>query len=138
MVEVVLTASADRRILTLKVTGHAGYASAGHDIVCASASILAYTFAQIVTAMEAHGDLSRAAIIKLESGCCVISCHPKDNALYAEALHSLFTIQVGYSLLAHNFPENVRLTQFGSGGICRREDTPKESPTTRAERAYHG
>ena len=30
--------------LTLKLEGHAGQADIGHDIVCASASILAYRF----------------------------------------------------------------------------------------------
>lgn len=98
--------------LTLKLDGHAGQASIGHDIVCASCSILAYTVAQLVKVAEAQGDLLNAPEIKLENGDAIISCEPIDEArsgLYAAYMF----VATGYNLLAHNYPQYVDLKSFG-------------------------
>lgn len=92
--------------------GHAGQASLGQDIVCASASILAYTVAQIIRTMEHHGDLEDS-VIEMGNGDATISCRCKDDAIYAEASHTYFVAKVGYSLLVHNYPQFVELKTVG-------------------------
>ena len=99
--------------LTLKLEGHAGQADIGHDIVCASASILAYTVAQFVKEAEGSGCLKSPAEIKMEKGDSVISCKPIDDMLIDMQNIYLFA-EKGYYLLAHNYPQFVELKQFGA------------------------
>ena len=99
--------------LSLKLEGHAGQADIGHDIVCASASILAYTVAQFVKEAESSGCLNSTAEIKLDSGDSVISCNPKDDMLIDMQNIYLFA-EKGYHLLAHNYPQFVELMPFGA------------------------
>lgn len=102
--------------LTLKLEGHAGQADIGHDIVCASASILAYTVAQFVKDAEASGGLKSPAEIKLDSGNGVISCKPIDDILIDMQNIYLFA-EKGYDLLAHNYPQYVELAGFGNSFV---------------------
>lgn len=113
MIKVTFRSDDDAKSLCLTVQGHAGQADIGHDIVCASASILAYTVAQIVKTMEHRGDLDGKPIVALESGDAVISCKCRSNDLYAEAAYAFFVAQVGYSLLMHNFPQFVEFIKVG-------------------------
>lgn len=94
--------------LSLRVEGHAGYAEHGKDIVCASASILAYTVAQFVMEAEHSGDLESSAEIRLESGDTIISCEPCEDTYNAAQNVYLFA-KMGYAILAHNYPHYVRL-----------------------------
>ena len=98
--------------ITLKLTGHAGMAKKGEDIVCAGASILAYTVAQALQFMYEQGEMQKKPHIKLTEGDTVIVAKPKAET-YAEALHTFFVAQVGYHLLAHNYPQYVKLSSFG-------------------------
>ncbi|MBP3468260.1 MAG: ribosomal-processing cysteine protease Prp [Lachnospiraceae bacterium] len=102
----------DNKSFLLTVKDHAGQAEAGKDIICASASILAYTVAQIVTDLHQEGKLKKRPTVKLNAGDAVITCKPRKDA-YAEALHAFFVAQVGFNLLAHNYPNYVQLTPFG-------------------------
>lgn len=98
--------------LTLKLEGHAGQAEAGHDLVCASCSILAYTVAKLIKAAEDTGDLKAPAEIILESGDSLIVCEPKEDSyrvIFGVYMYAL----VGYDLLAKNYPQYVDLEQFG-------------------------
>ena len=113
MIKVAFYNNNDKRELKMTVKGHSGQADVGHDIICASASILAYTVAQILRAMHSHGDLESPPKIRLDSGDASVSCRVTEDSNYAEALHTFFVAQVGYSLLAHNYPEFVELTMFG-------------------------
>ena len=101
------------RYCSLTIEGHAGQADIGHDIVCASASILAYTVAQIVKTMEHHGDLSGKPVVTLENGNATIICRCKNDDIYAEAAHTFFVAQTGYRLLAHNYPQYVEIETVG-------------------------
>ena len=98
--------------ITLKLTGHAGQAEKGQDIVCAAASILAYTVAQALQFMYEQGQLQKKPHIKLTEGDTVIVAKPRKDA-YAEALHTFFVAQVGYHLLSHNYSQYVTLSSFG-------------------------
>jgi uncharacterized protein YsxB (DUF464 family) len=95
----------------MTVNGHAGYADKGKDIICASASILAYTVAQIVKAMDKHGDLTESPTIQLNEGDIFIACSVKDEAVYAEAVHTFFVAEVGYMLLEANYPRHLHITK---------------------------
>jgi uncharacterized protein YsxB (DUF464 family) len=99
--------------LTLKLEGHAGQADIGHDIVCSSCSILAYTVAQIVKDCGACRKLKDDPEIKLESGYGFISCKPKRKA-YAELRYAYYVAEIGYVLLAHNYPQFVELKLLGA------------------------
>lgn len=94
--------------LTLKVLGHSGYANIGQDIVCASCSILAYTVAQFVKTAEKKGDLKSAPILKLDIGDAEIVCEPTEDGYNAIRASYLFS-QVGYALLAYNYPKYVSI-----------------------------
>ena len=113
MLTVTFTYNRDKRKASLCLKGHAGQADIGRDIVCASASILAYTVAQIVKAMDSHKDLEDAPTISLENGDAIVSCRAKDDYLYSEVLHTFFVVQTGYALLAHNYPQYVQIITDG-------------------------
>ena len=112
MVKAEFFTNKDSGSITMKVTGHAGQAKKGEDIVCASASILAYTVAQTLQFMYEQGDLQKKPHIKLEEGDTIIVAKPKTDS-YAETLHTFFVAQVGYHLLSHNYPQYVTLQSFG-------------------------
>lgn len=113
MISVSLIVNDKERSLRLKVKGHAGQAVIGQDIVCASASILTYTVAQIVTDMESKAQLDGKPTIELNSGDATVSCICKDDNGYADALNSYYVAMVGYQLLAHNYPQFVELKIVG-------------------------
>ena len=110
MLKVTFTAEEGKLMLTL--IGHAGQADIGHDIVCSSCSILAYTVAQIVRGEIKEGSFKSKPVIALESGKAVVICEPKDEK-YNEILHAFYVAEVGYTLLAHNYPQFVDRTVFG-------------------------
>ena len=89
----------------LTVTGHAGAAEPGHDLVCASASMLAYTLAANVANMADNGQV-RQPIIKNNEGDTEISCNPRHN-LKSSVTLVFDSICVGFELLAHDYPEYV-------------------------------
>lgn len=102
--------------LTLTLKGHAGQAEVGKDIVCASASILAYTVAQFVREAEGRGDLESPPVIKLDSGDAVISCEPTEDISTMIQNIYLFA-EAGYDLLAQTYPQFVELKPFGTAEL---------------------
>ena len=94
--------------LSLRLKGHAEYAEHGKDIVCASASILAYTVAQFVMEAENCGDLISPAQIQLESGDTSILCEPAEDTF--DRMHDIYSFaKMGYALLEHNYPQYVEV-----------------------------
>lgn len=89
----------------LTVTGHAESAEKGHDLVCASASILAYTLAANVANMADNGQV-REPIIKTEEGNTEINCKPRRN-LKASVTLVFDSVCVGFELLAHDYPQYI-------------------------------
>ena len=94
-----------RKYNRLTVTGHAGSAEPGHDLVCASASMLAYTLAANVANMADAGQV-REHCLKLVEGDTEISCNPRHN-LKATVTLVFDTVCAGFSLLAHDYPEFI-------------------------------
>lgn len=113
MVVAKFTMDEARKMVSLHVQGHAGQNILGQDIVCASASILAYTVGQNVKMAEARGMLKYPPKIKLKDGDAIITCRAKDDECYSELLHTYLVIQTGYVLLAHNYPQYVAVEMFG-------------------------
>jgi uncharacterized protein YsxB (DUF464 family) len=102
-----------KKMATLRVKGHAGQNTPGNDIICSSASILAYTVAQNIKMAETRGMLKYPPKLKMQSGDFIITCRAKDDESYSEILHTYFVVQTGYVLLAHNYPQYVAVEMFG-------------------------
>ncbi len=90
------------------IKGHAETAPKGEDLICASATMLAYTVAQAVQFMYEQGKLKVKPKISLAEGDATIIATPKKDG-YAEALHTFWVAQCGIHVLAHNYPQNVEL-----------------------------
>lgn len=101
MIEVVYYRTHNRVI----VNGHAQSGEAGHDLVCASASILAYALASNVSNMAGNGQV-RNPVTALFEGMAEIGCTPRRNLKKSVTL--IFdSICVGFELLARQYPENI-------------------------------
>lgn len=118
MIQVVFEENKEKKTIALRMEGHAGQAADGKDIICAAASILAYTAAQTVSYMFSDGKLRRKPCIRLAKGNVLISVRPRQE-YYEEALYALFVTQVGYSLLAKNYPQFLKLSMFGQAADPR-------------------
>lgn len=84
---------------TLTVSGHAGYAEYGTDVVCAAASMLFYALCEGLNGMGAEWDLRES-----ENGEHLISAAAKSCPQISTALD---VISAGYKLLASQHPDNV-------------------------------
>lgn len=94
-----------RKYNRLTMTGHAGSAEIGHDLVCASASMLAYTLAANVANMADAGQV-RQPIINIREGDTEISCNPRHN-LKSTVTLVFDSVCVGFQMLAHDHPEYI-------------------------------
>ena len=92
--------------MTLK--GHAEVAPKGEDLICASATMLAYTVGQAVQFLYEQGKLKKKPKIHIQDGEAVVVATPTEDA-YAETLHTFWVAQCGIHILAHNYPQHVKL-----------------------------
>lgn len=94
------------------MTGHAGFAERGKDIVCSAASILFYTICDTVGMIgeEAFEEKPKFNIDETENGVTAyVKCKPKED--YIAVIDTVYqTVFNGYKLLAEGYPDNVRLT----------------------------
>ena len=88
------------------VEGHAYSGEPGHDLVCAAASVLAYTLAGNVANMKDHGQV-RAPVLDLVSGKAEVSCNPV-NRYKATVMLVFDAVCVGFELLASNYPDYIK------------------------------
>lgn len=98
----------EENTLSLRLHGHAETGAPGFDPVCAAASVLAYTGAQIVKDLGSSGGLLKKPVIRLSPGDARIDAVPKKEMRNA-LLCAFSVLQVGFTLLARNFPDCVRL-----------------------------
>lgn len=97
----------DREHLSIQVTGHAGYAEKGKDIVCAGVSALVQTWAKCVMMFREKGFLEQAEV-EVMDGKANVSAEPK--AVYRDAVEVSFcTITQGLLLLWCNGREWIEL-----------------------------
>lgn len=102
-----------RKKLSLNIHGHAGQSTKGNDIVCASASILAYTLAQNILYHRLQGYIKYEPTIKLKDGNAKISCICRNSEAFQEVAKVFCVIQTGFQLLTTNYPQFVVLKMFG-------------------------
>ena len=89
---------------SIEITGHAGFAPSGQDIVCAAVSILTMTLENMVFD---HAESLRPMIYRRD-GDCRISCNPgKGNAKTCNTIYE--TIYGGFELLALHYPKHVQV-----------------------------
>ncbi len=94
------------------MSGHAGFAEQGRDIVCSAASILFYTACETV-GMIGEEAFEDKPVFNIDDGkdgvSAYIRCTPKND--YKAVLDTVYqTIYNGYKLLSEGYPNNVRLT----------------------------
>lgn len=95
----------------LTVEGHAHSGEPGKDLVCASASILAYTLAANVANMAYLGHVRIESMV-LSSGKAEIAIKPRSgvSAIVGRIFES---ICVGFELLAKDYPQYIRYEIHG-------------------------
>ena len=113
MISAKFTMDEERKMVSLHMDGHANAGEYGHDLICASASILAYTLAQNVKMADSMGLLKYSPSIKLKKGKAIITCRAESDETYAEICHIFLVIQTGFQVLAHNYPDYVVVAMFG-------------------------
>ena len=94
-----------RDLNRVTVEGHAKSGEAGHDLVCASVSILVYTLASFVENMKRAGQVYNPTS-ELKEGDAVIYCSPPTK--YRASVTLVFdSICAGFELLARDYPDNI-------------------------------
>jgi len=94
-----------RKYHRVTAEGHAQSGEVGHDLVCASTTILLYTLADRVLNMAQSGQV-RAPQVQMDPGKAEISCNPS-HRLTSSVTLVYDTICAGFQLLAADFPENI-------------------------------
>lgn len=95
----------NRKEHRMSIEGHAYSGAPGHDLVCASASILAYTLALNIdrlAEMEAVSDFNAT----FENGHAVIECQAHEEC--ESTVTVIFdSVCIGFKLLAQTHPQNI-------------------------------
>lgn len=104
----------DTGYYNIDIRGHAGSAEIGHDIICASVSIIAYTVAQVARDLDEQGKLNKHPTIVLDSGNACVTLMPKKE-YYDDVKQLLYFAKTGLKLLQSNFPQYVELTTVCKG-----------------------
>ena len=94
-----------REINKVVVEGHAHFADKGKDLVCASATILAYTLAAFVDAKERE-EKCWCTMCHFNEGEAFVSCKANEGCK-KEITSGFDTICRGFELLAEKFPKHV-------------------------------
>lgn len=100
MIELTLCLKDDGRLVSCSASGHAGYAEAGADIVCAAASILLRTAAE---------SLSRTGRVEVSAPSRGVFGFVVDEGMGEAAAFAGLFLQCGLSGLAREYPEYVLL-----------------------------
>lgn len=98
----------DREAEKLTVRGHAGSAEQGKDLVCAGASMLVFTLADTLKALENESFRPR---ITLEPGYAVFDAKAENGETMFAAIAAMFTVCCGFRRLAAEDPQFVRFTE---------------------------
>lgn len=104
-----ITFYAGSRGQRMTLSGHAGAAPRGKDLVCAAASILACTLGQTALQLHREGQLKTPPRVQLAPGCARIETFEACPA----AETAFFTVRTGCGLLAGSYPKYVRLETEG-------------------------
>ena len=95
----------------VEVTGHAQSGEVGHDLVCASASILVYTLASFVENMREAKQVYNATT-ELKEGDALVYCDAPNK--YKHSITLVFdSICGGFDILAKDYPDNIKFEMRG-------------------------
>lgn len=98
---------------TLEVTGHAGTAPAGADLVCAGVTTLCYALARTIAALEHRGRLMEKPRLHLEPGRATLTARSLPEA--ETYLTGAFAVALeGLTLLAEQYPGAVKMINKGA------------------------
>lgn len=112
MIRAVFSKDIHNSSVSLHVDGHAGAGEYGHDIVCASASILTCVLANEV--IDRIGkSIKDTEVIEVTEGNAYISCDAIDEDSFKEILAIFNAIEHGFELLEQNYRDYVSVTKFG-------------------------
>lgn len=100
--------------LHMEFSGHAGSAPRGEDLVCAAATMLAYTAAQAVQFLYEQGKLKKPPRIVLEDGAATVVATPLPET-EAETMMVFWVAQAGAHVLARNYPQSAVLDTLHIG-----------------------
>jgi uncharacterized protein YsxB (DUF464 family) len=95
-----------RDLNRVEVRGHAQSGEVGHDLVCASASILVYTLASFVENMQRAKQVYNPKT-ELKEGDALIYCDAPNKYKHSITL-VIDSICGGFELLARNYPDNIK------------------------------
>lgn len=94
-----------RDLNRVSMEGHAKSGEEGHDLVCASASILIYSLASFVLNMKEARQVYNPKC-ELKEGDALISCDAPNK--YKGSITLVFdSICGGFELLARDYPDNI-------------------------------
>ena len=93
--------------LHLMVEGHAMFAEAGKDIVCAAASTLAFTLARRMEQLENEG----MASFDLQVSAGVFNLHTAQKSKDCQVSYD--TIRAGFEMLAAKYPDHIQFIDMG-------------------------
>lgn len=89
----------------MEISGHAGSAPRGEDLICAACTILAYT---LISATEGRGELRPQYYISNEDALIRVLCRPEEGM--EERCEEIFrAIESGFEVLALRHPEYVEV-----------------------------
>lgn len=94
-----------RDLNRVEVQGHAKSGEVGHDLVCASASILVYTLASFILNMDRANQVYNPTA-NLKEGEALIYCDPPTR-LKGSVTLVFDSICAGFELLARDYPDNI-------------------------------
>lgn len=106
MIHIKFYKSEDR--LHMDMQGHAGTAKKGQDLVCAAATMLAYTLGQAVQFLYEQDRLLEKPKFQIVDGYAHITVAPRKCAM-GETLMAFWTVQAGAFVLERNYPQAVSL-----------------------------
>ena len=107
--------------IVFKVSGHAGSAPEGEDLICAAASAYAEQAILIARALYKEGKLRKRPRISEEIGRVVVVMRPKcfclspedmtldDEFEYAEIVAEVRTVVSGFDFLTKKYPKFIKL-----------------------------
>ena len=89
----------------MNLSGHAGFGEAGSDVVCAAASMLAYTLVECLQEQDGWGHMEELLVHQDEAE-MRITARPEGEAR-DKFYWLLDTIATGFSLLSEHYPNFV-------------------------------
>lgn len=113
MIKIIYVADPEGGKLTMRAEGHAGYAPAGQDIVCAAVSVLVQTLANKVDAAARSGRLLTSYVQHGET--FVVQALPKPGPNNLMVASWFDFVEEGLRALAEAYPDNVELIVTDGG-----------------------